>query len=344
MRSYALLLAVLCGCPSATAPTSSDATAAGPAASPSLGAAGTEDCPPLRVTIDGQPVEFPLAYASVGGDPQQLELSILSGDIVSCNGIRLPARARNVGLMPFREAYSTDASWEPPESGQEEEVTLSYFVRQHLFGELDWRGGGHSYQLSDADADPVMLSDSLDGEVVEVCIPRRKIENKAWRGKDDPRANRSTLVIEGRVRATMCGPRMTADDWHAGELGCDSIRSQEGDSRVDVDIFVDPDVEYGVIGFLSSDEVNCDDLTTRRPLFAAHVSYEFSESPGLGSAETNAANAGAIVSTSYYGNSVSPVGPAAGGAVCLHRPLYWYREGRVGFVRGELTPKRCPPT
>ena len=197
--------------------------------------------------------------------------------------------------------------------------------------------------MSDADADPVMLSESLDGEVVEVCIPRRKLENEAWKGKDDPRANRSTLTIEGRVRATMCGLRMTADDWHAGELDCDPLRAEEGEGAVNVDIFVDPDVKYGVVGFLSSDEVSCGDLATHRPLFAAHVSYELSESPGLGSAKTNATNAGAAVSTFYYGNSVSPVGPTDGGAVCLHRPLYWYREGRAGFVRGRLTPKRCPP-
>lgn len=343
MRRRIQWLLVLCGCPTTAPPPPSDAATANPAVSATVGAVRAEDCPPLRVTIDGSRVDFPYAYASIDEDRQQLELSILSGEVVSCNGIRLPARARNVGLMPFREAHSTDKNWEPPEAGQEEEITLSYFVRHQLFGELDWRGGGHSYQLSDADADPVMLSESLDEEVVEVCIPPRKLENKAWKGKDDPRANRSALTIEGRVRATMCGPRMTAADWHAGELDCDPLHAQEGGDAVDVDIFVDPDVKYGVVGFLSSDDVSCGGLATQKPLFAAHVSYEFSESPGVGSAETNAANAGAVVSTFYYGNSVSPVGPTAGGAVCLHRPLYWYREGRAGFVRGELTPKRCPP-
>lgn len=302
-----------------------------------------EGCPALRVTIDEEEVDFPHAYASIDEETGTLEVSVLNGDITSCNGIRLPTKGRNSGLISFREAHSTGSNWTRPKSVIVEELRLKYLLRAQRFSSVKWRGGRQLYQPLGSDSPPVLLSESLTEDVLEVCIPPLKLENTAWKGKDDLRGNRSAMSVKGLVKATMCGPRISADSWRAGEMTCDPLTAAEDGASVEVDTFVDPEQKYGVIGFLRSDKITCESLLEDpEPLFSAHVSFDWTETPTVGVAETNTTDAGSKITNSFFGNSISPLGPRDDGKICLHRPLYWYREGRVGFVRGTLKPKQCP--
>lgn len=299
-------------------------------------------CPPLRITIDGEEVEFPYAYASVDEDDESLKLSLLDGDIVSCNGIRLPTVGRNSGLISFRETYASDDDWTPPESVTVEEIELDYLPRLQRFRSLDWRGGKILFQEQTPESQPVLLSGSVSGDTVEACLPPLRVENTRWKGKDDPRGNRTTMTIEGTVRAKMCGPRISNDAWRAGDLECDPYAAEEAGVPIDLDLFVDPERDSGIVGFPAEAGVTCETLKSQSsPLLAVHIPFETTETAKVGIAETQTTDGGAEVHIGFFGNSIAPLGPPAEGKMSLHRPLYWYREGRVGSVRGDLVSERC---
>ncbi len=302
----------------------------------------SDACPPLRVTIDGAEVDFPYAYASVDEDDGSLKISLLDGDIVSCNGIRLPTVGRNRGLISFREAYASDENWARPESVIVEEIELDYLPRRQRFRSFGWRGGRILFHEQPPESQPVLLSESVSGDTVEACLPQLRVENTLWKGKDDLRGNRTTMTIEGTVRAKMCGSRITNDAWHAGNLECDPYYAEEAGAPIELDLFVDHEQEFGLIGFRQDTAATCESLTSHgMPFISTKILFEVSDDPDVGIASTNTSDDGADVSNSFFGNSISPLGPRAERSMCLHRPLYWYREGRVGFVHGTLVPKRC---
>jgi len=163
-----------------------------------------EGCPPLRVTIDGEAVDFPHAYASIDEETRDLELSVLSGDITSCNGIRLPTTGRNSGLISFLEAHSTDRSWTRPKSVMVEEVRLNYLLRAQRFSSVGWRGSTQLYQSGTSDPAPVLLSESVNEDVLEVCIPPLKLENTAWKGRSRERKLRRRRRLRGPGSEVRC--------------------------------------------------------------------------------------------------------------------------------------------
>ncbi|MEM6295049.1 MAG: hypothetical protein AAGA54_27505 [Myxococcota bacterium] len=300
-------------------------------------------CPPLRITVDGDEVDFPYVYASLDGDDGSMKFSLFDGELVSCNGVRLPTTGRNSGLISFREAYASDDNWTAPDSVVVEEVELDYLPRQQRFRSLSWRGGSIQFHEEPPEAQPVLLSDSASGDTVEVCLPPLRVENTFWKGKDDLRANRTTMTLEGTLRATTCGPRISNTAWHAGDLECDPYSAQEAGSPIDLDLFVDPEQEFGIIGFRREAGVTCESVRVQdTPFFSTKVLFEASDDPDVGIANTVTTDNGADVSNGFFGNSISPFGPREEGKMCLHRPLYWYSEGRTGFVRGSLVPHRCP--
>ena len=300
------------------------------------------ECPPLRVTVDGEEVNFPYAYASLDEENERLELSVLDGDIVSCNGIRLPAAGRNDGLISFRDAYARDKTWTAPESVIVEEIQLAYAYRGQRFSSLKWRGGSVLFQNSTPESQPVLLSDSISDDIIEVCIPPQRIKSRFRKGRDNLRTHRSEITIEGTVHAKMCGPRMSNETWHEGNLDCDPFYAEESGKTIKIDLFVDPEEEFGIIGFRQESLVTCDSLADQdRPLISTRVRFGMPDVRDIGIADSNATDGESVVSNGFVGNSISPLGPRAERRMCLHRPLYWHRQGKTGFMRGTLDPRFC---
>lgn len=285
-------------------------------------------CPPLEISIDGEKTEFPYAFAVIEEQTQQLRITVRDQDVMTCNGARLPDGWMRMSL------YSDDDGWRPPKSVEAESIELGYRIESGNFTSMRWRSGFGRVH-------PVMLSGSLSGDTVEVCIPERHTITVDAESADAPQ---QTLSVKGLIRAQRCGTASSVADWHAGKVDCDGFNAQEAGVSLDVDIFVDDETAHGVVGYRSADGITCEDLASHpTPLFSAEkwVVSEDDEKP-RGRAISFSTNEGHRIHGELAGAIVSPMEPNTDGALCLHHPLYWYEEGRLGFVRGKLAPKKCP--
>ena len=285
------------------------------------------ECPPLEITIDGKQVEFPYAFAVIDEETRLLRITVRDEDVMTCNGARLPDGWVRVSM------YYDDDDWRPPKFVKAEAVELGYRIETGKFTSMRWGSGFGRVH-------PVMISERLSGDTVEVCIPEQRTITVNAEAADAPQ---QTLTVKGLIRAQRCGTAFSIAEWHAGEVECDGFNAQESGVSLDVDIFADDDTAYGVVGYRSSDGITCEDLAAHpKPLFSAEkwVVSNDDDKP-RGRASSFSTTEGHRIHGELAGTVVSPVGPKTDGTLCLHHPLYWYEKGRFGFVRGKLTPKNC---
>ena len=185
-----------------------------------------------------------------------------------------------------------------------------------------------------------VIAGMLSGDAVEVCIPEQHTITDDTKSADSPE---HTLTVKGLIRAQRCGTAFSIAEWHAGNVECDGFNAQESGISLDVDIFVDNETAHGIVGYRSTDGITCEDLPDHpKPLFSAEKwTVSVDDDKPRGRATSFSTTEGHRIHGELAGTIVSPVGANADGAFCLHHPLYWYEEGRLGFVRGKLAPKNC---
>jgi hypothetical protein len=293
--------------------------------------------------VDGAKVEFPYAYATLDRQFEAVQFSLFDGDIASCSAARLPGGGHDYRRRhPFEDIGASDPQWRPPDSTLVDILKLSAPSAQPRLGALDWRGVGNVDTDLLSERPLLSTQELLASETLEVCIPQEKtIQTSPW-GDDEKHV--SELTIRGLIRAKMCGEETTPKAWHSGELECDAVEAQEGGQPIELEFFRRPKPARSLVGFRKSDGIGCDDVEyQRRPLVEARVLGDEDALP-VGYTTSFTTDRGVRLANRTQGNFISPVGPEEGGAICLHHPVYWYQDGKIGVVRGLLTPTVCPPT